>query len=203
MQIDFFISTSSKNGLLPFLMRVLRDCPETVTLTTGLMLMPGNWRASMTRTRTYEHVEAPSWEFQNKALFCNKAQNVVYIKSWSTSSLQSSLFGPVHSMWTSQCSLVQCVWYNPRSLVGVFLSLLSSLCNNSPRQLMWSTSMSVARSVQSNPSGQVPVVQSLWPSLVHYLWSSLSTCRSCGLLGRAFCCPPPPLLLFFSPLWAL
>jgi len=45
--------TSSKYGLLPFRMRVLLLCPATVTLTTGWMLMPGNWRPSMMRTRTW------------------------------------------------------------------------------------------------------------------------------------------------------
>lgn len=45
--------TSSKNGLLPFLMHVLFVWPPTVTLTTGLMLMPGSCLPSMTRTRTW------------------------------------------------------------------------------------------------------------------------------------------------------
>lgn len=34
-------------------MRVLFVCPPTITLTTGLMLMPGNCRPSMTRTRIW------------------------------------------------------------------------------------------------------------------------------------------------------
>lgn len=45
--------TSSNIGLFPFLMRVLFVCPPTIILTTGLMLMPGNCRPSMTRTRTW------------------------------------------------------------------------------------------------------------------------------------------------------
>lgn len=49
----FFFFTSSNIGLFPFLMRVLFVCPPTIILTTGLMLMPGNCRPSMTRTRIW------------------------------------------------------------------------------------------------------------------------------------------------------
>lgn len=49
----FFFFTSSNIGLFPFLMRVLFTCPPTIILTTGLMLMPGNCRPSMTRTRIW------------------------------------------------------------------------------------------------------------------------------------------------------
>lgn len=45
--------TSSKNGLFPLLIRVLWVCPQALTLTTGLMLLPGSWRPSMTRTRIW------------------------------------------------------------------------------------------------------------------------------------------------------
>lgn len=45
--------TSSKNGLFPLLIRVLWVCPHALTLTTGLMLLPGSWRPSMTRTRIW------------------------------------------------------------------------------------------------------------------------------------------------------
>lgn len=49
----FFFFTSSNIGLFPFLMRVLFVCPPTIILTTGLMLMPGSCRPSMTRTRIW------------------------------------------------------------------------------------------------------------------------------------------------------
>lgn len=45
--------TSSKNGLFPLLILVLWVCPHTLALTTGLMLLPGSWRPSMTRTRIW------------------------------------------------------------------------------------------------------------------------------------------------------
>lgn len=53
----YLLFTSSKTGLLPFLIRVRLVCPDTVTLTTGLMLMPGNCRASMTRMRIWQKIK--------------------------------------------------------------------------------------------------------------------------------------------------
>lgn len=45
--------TSSKNGLFPLRILVLWVCSHTFTLTTGLMLLPGSCRPSMTRTRIW------------------------------------------------------------------------------------------------------------------------------------------------------
>lgn len=51
--------TSSKNGLFPLLILVLWVWPHTFTLTTGLMLLPGSWRPSKTRTRIWTWKEFP------------------------------------------------------------------------------------------------------------------------------------------------
>lgn len=58
--------TSSKNGLFPLLIRVLWVCPHALTLTTGLMLLPGSWRPSMTRTRiwTQQRFTISSWSLE-------------------------------------------------------------------------------------------------------------------------------------------
>lgn len=54
MQKKCHLYTSSKYGLFPFLILVLCVSPHTCTLTTGLMLFPGNWRPSITRTRIFD-----------------------------------------------------------------------------------------------------------------------------------------------------
>lgn len=56
-----FPLTSSKKGLFPFRIRVLRVCPATVTFTTGRIWIPGSCRASMTLTRIWDGGQGNCW----------------------------------------------------------------------------------------------------------------------------------------------
>lgn len=120
--------TSSKYGLLPLLILVLWVWPHTFTFTTGLMLLPGSCRASMTRTRTWTITsnERGSWTNSQEIIF--KQVPLVHL-SWqiADSSLLTLYF------WKHMKIFQEMIWLDSRTspvkptVMYVMNALLASL----------------------------------------------------------------------------